>query len=118
MSKKDEIKNALVPTTTMHVVGTKVPKDLYYRTNCKLVARFTLSMPDGMLISVPIYEGESVINKLNTQIDHWYKITKEKPELFDHFITDEKCPCCGQKLSAHISNGNRFLWCPKYPKCK
>ena len=79
----------LIPKATAHVVGTKYPKDYCYRKNKPLISRFTLCMPDGLLISVPIYEGESTKEKLDSFVDNWYKVTKADPEMFEHFSIKE-----------------------------
>lgn len=107
----------LTPKQTAHVVGTKYPKDFYYRKNKPLVSRFTLCMPDGFLISVPIYEGESASNKIKTFVDNWYKVTKEDPEKFDHFIINDKCPKCGGELHAKILEKGCAIWCTNHPNC-
>ena len=117
MAKNNKGSNLLVPYDIAHCVGTKFPKDYYYRCHKNLIARLTLCMPDGTLISVPIYEGEKLKNKIHTQIEHWYKVTKQNPELFDHIQTDIPCPCCQTPLMSHVSNKTRFLWCPNYPSC-
>lgn len=66
----------LAPKQTAHVVDTKYRKD-YYRKNKPLVSKFTLCMPNGFLIRVPIYEGESIKDKIKSFVDNWYKVTKE-----------------------------------------
>ena len=35
------------PKVVARVTGQRYPEDIYYRTYKKLIARFTLSMPDG-----------------------------------------------------------------------
>ena len=65
---KKKLEELIAPVEVAHVTGQRFPKDLYYRMNSKLVARFTLCMPDNMLISVPIYEGESSKDKINSFI--------------------------------------------------
>ena len=107
----------LTPKVVAHVTGQRYPKDIYCRTHKKLIARFTLSMPDGFLISVPIYEGESDKEKLNSFIDNWYKVTKEDPEKFDHFVLGDKCPKCGGELHAKILEKGCAIWCVNHPDC-
>lgn len=106
----------LTPKVTARVVGTKYPKD-YYQKNKLLVSRFTLSMPDGFLLSVPIYEGESIKNKIKSFVDNWYKVTKEDPKKFDHFIIKDKCPNCGGELHAKILEKGCAIWCINHPSC-
>ena len=100
----------LTPKQTAHVVGTKYPKDFYYRKNKPLVSRFTLCMPDGFLI-------RSARNKIKTFVDNWYKVTKEDPEKFDHFIINDKCPKCGGELHAKILEKGCAIWCTNHPNC-
>lgn len=99
------------PKVVAHVTGQRYPKDIYYRMHKKLVARFTLSMPDGFLISVPIYEGESDKEKLNSFIDNWYKVTNEDPKKFDHFDIKDKCPKCGGPMRCKIVGNQAMIWC-------
>ena len=83
----------------------------------KLIARFTLSMPDGMLFSVPVYEGESFKEKIKSYVDNWYKNTVAKPEKFDHFIIQDRCPKCGGEMHAKILNNGCAVWCVNHPDC-
>lgn len=107
----------LTSKQTVNVVGTKYPKDFHCRKNKSLVSRFTLCMPDGFLISVPIYEGDSVKAKIKSFVDNWYKVTKEDPKKFDHFIIIDKCPKCGGELHAKIYNNQCLIWCINHPNC-
>lgn len=107
----------LTPKVTVHVVGTKIPKDLHFRKNKPLISKFNLSMPDGFVISVPIYEGESEKAKIKSYVDYWYKVTKEDPKKFDHFIIKDKCPKCGEELHARIFNKKCLIWCVNHPNC-
>ena len=77
----------------------------------KVITRFTLCMPDGFLISVPIYEGESDKEKLNAHIDNWYKVTNENPKEFGHFDIKDKCPKCGGTMRCKIVNNRAMIWC-------
>lgn len=77
----------------------------------KIKARFTLTMPDGFMISIPIYEGESDKEKLNAFIDHWYKVTNEDPKKFDHFDIKDRCPNCGGSMRCKIVKNNALIWC-------
>lgn len=105
------------PKQTANVVGTKYPKDFYYQKNKPLVPRFTLCMPNGFLISVPIYEGESAKAKIKSFVDNWYKVTKEDPKKFDHFIIKDRCPKCGGEMHAKIHNNQCLIWCINHPNC-
>ena len=60
--------------------------------NKKLECRFTLCMPDGFLLSVPVYEGESAKEKIDSCIKSWYERSNNNPKLFGHVILEEKCP--------------------------
>ena len=77
----------------------------------KVITRFTLCMPDGFLISVPIYEGESDKEKLNAHIDNWYKVTNENPGEFGHFDIKDKCPNCGGAMRCKIVHNQAMIWC-------
>ena len=83
----------------------------YKKENKKLIARFTLSMPDGLLMSVPIYEGESDKEKINAHIDNWYKVTNENPKDFDHLDIEEKCPKCGGTMRCKVVDKQAMIWC-------
>ena len=114
---KKKLEELIAPVEVAHVTGQRFPKDLYYRMNSKLVARFTLCMPDNMLISVPIYEGESSKDKINSFIDNWYRVTKADPEKFDHFAIKERCPKCGGELRTKILEKGCAIWCINHPDC-
>lgn len=117
MSKANELKKLIIPKDVARVTGQRFPKDLYYKSNCKQIGRFTLCMPDGMLISVPIYEGESVKEKLNGYIDNWYKVTKSNPKQFEHIILKNKCPICGGELRGKQLPNGLAIWCINHPDC-
>ena len=83
----------------------------------KVVARFTLALPDGSHISLPLFEGESLKEKAHTQLEHWYKVTKEDLKTFGHFHIKDKCPNCGGEMMAKLINNGCAIWCTNYPKC-
>ena len=85
--------------------------------NRKLIGRFTLSMPDGMLFSVPVYDGESYREVIKFYIDSWYKNTMCNPEKFDHFVIKDRCPKCGGVMHAKLLKGGCAIWCINYPNC-
>ena len=116
MNNKEK-ERELTPKQTTHVVNPKFAKDLHHQRNRPLVSRFTLCMPNGFLISVPIYEGESFKAKIKSFVDNWYKATKEDPKKFDHFIINDKCPKCGGEMHAKIHNNQCFIWCVNHPNC-
>lgn len=106
----------LTPKSIAHVTGQKYPKDIYYRKNCKLLVSFTLSMPDGFLLTVSLYEGESAREKINSFIDNWYKITSREPIKFDHFDIKDKCPKCGGPMRCKLVDNHAMIWC-LYRRC-
>ena len=77
----------------------------------KITARFTLSMPDGFLITVPIYEGESDKEKLDSFIENWCKVTNQNPEKFGHFDIKDKCPKCSGSMRCKIVHNQAMIWC-------
>ena len=105
------------PYTNLPVVGTKVPIDVHYRKKHLPSIRVTLCMPDGMVMSVPVFEGENIENKIKKFVDNWYKVTKEDPKLFDHFLIKQKCPNCGGELWAKILKKGCAIWCINHPHC-
>jgi hypothetical protein len=107
----------LTPKVVAHCTGQRFPKDIYYRNNKKLIVRLNLSMPDGFLISVPIYESEPVEAKIKSYVDNWYIVTKRDPEKFEHFVIKDKCPKCGGELRAKIDKKKCFIWCINHPNC-
>ena len=109
--------DAITPVTNAHVVGTRFPKDFYYRKHRLPFVRFTLCMPDGMICSIQVFEGENADNKIRTFIDNWYEVTKRDPELFDHFKIKDKCPVCGGEMMCHILERGDMVWCLNYPNC-
>ena len=115
--EKKELEDLITPVDVAHVTGQRFPKDLYYRKHSKLVTRFTLCMPDSMIISVPIYEGEPVKEKLDSFVDNWYRVTKADSEKFDHFVIKERCPKCGGELHAKILEKGCAIWCINHPDC-
>ncbi len=118
MEYKDK-KLLLTPMNKAHVTGQPYPKDLYYRKRCNGVPdiRFTLCMPDGMVCSIPVFKGESIDKKIKEFVDNWYKVTRENPEKFDHFVIKERCPICGGELIAKIHSSGCSIWCTNYPQC-
>lgn len=110
-------KKMITPMNTAHVVGTKYPIDFNYRKRRIPSIRFTLCMPDGMIISIPVFENEDIDNKIKKFVDNWYKATKENPDLFDHFKIDDKCPICGGTMMCHILERGSRIWCLNYPQC-
>ena len=110
--------DALTPCTNVPVVGTRIPKDFYYRKHRLPFTRYTLCMPDGMICSIQVFEGENADNKIRQFIDNWYKVTKNDPELFDHFKIEEKCPICGGDMMCHINRDGSCIWCLNYPSCE
>ena len=109
----------LTPKVTAHCTGQKYPKDIYYRQKYhdKPKYRITLCMPDGFLLSFPIFEGEDANTKIKEYIDNWYKVTKPNPDLYDHFVIKERCPRCGGELRAKMHQDNVSIWCTNYPDC-
>ena len=107
----------LTPCTNVPVVGTRIPKDFYYRKHRFPFTRYTLCMPDGMICSIQVFEGEKADNKIRTFVDNWYKMTKRNPELFDHFKIEDKCPVCGGDMMCHIVEDGSCIWCLNYPSC-
>ena len=77
----------------------------------KIIERYTLCIPDGFLISVPIYEGESSREKINSFVEHWYKVTNENPSKFDHFNIKDKCPKCGGPMRCKVDGNCAMVWC-------
>ena len=109
----------LTPKLQLHVTGQLIPKDIHYRIKFKdrPKYRFTLCMPDGMICSVPVFEGEDPDKKMKAFIENWYKVTKREPELFDHFKIEDKCPVCGGDMMCHILERGDMVWCLNYPIC-
>ena len=122
MSMKKEYsskqKQVVTAVDTAHVVGTKYPKDFYYRKQYLPFVRYTLCMPDGMICSVQVFEGEDSNAKLRSFVDNWYKVTKQNPEIFDHFKINDKCPICGGDMMCHILDKGCRIWCLNYPDCE
>ena len=113
----DKQKQAITPFRNAPVVGTRFPKDYHYRKKRLPFTRITLCMPDGMLCSIQIFEGENGDNKIRSFIDNWYTVTKREPELFDHFKIEDKCPICGGDMMCHILKRGDMVWCLNYPNC-
>lgn len=111
-----EKEREITPKEVAHVTGTRFPKDIYFRTNKELIAKYPFIMPDGFLISIPIYEGESVQGKLNSYIVNWYKVANKHFEKFDHFNIKSKCPRCGGPMRCRIVDNQAMIWCLDY-KC-
>ena len=109
----------LTPKLQLHVTGQLIPKDIHYRIKFKdrPKYRFTLCMPDGMICSVSVFEGEDAEKKMKDFIDNWYKVTKDKPDVFEHFTIKERCPKCGGELRAKIHQDCCSIWCVNYPYC-
>lgn len=42
--------------------------------------KLTVCMPDGFVITVPIYKEETGEGKANSIVDNWYKLTKDNPK--------------------------------------
>ena len=81
-----------------------------WRENMKYHVLF--SMPNGSQIGLWIKKDETFKEASNKFFDNWYKVTKEKPELFGHIILDEKCPKCGERLHAKKYEDATYKWCP------
>ena len=109
----------LTPKSQVPVTGQLIPKDIHYRIKFKdrPKYRFSLCMPDGMICSISVFEGEDPDKKIKEFIDNWYKVTKENPMLFDHFLIKQKCPNCGGELWAKILEKGCAIWCINYPHC-
>ena len=109
----------LTPKLQLHVTGQLIPKDIHYRIKFKdrPKYRFTLCMPDGMICSVSVLEGEDPDKKMKDFINNWYKVTKDKPDVFEHFTIKERCPKCGGELRAKIHQDCCSIWCVNYPNC-
>ena len=112
-----EQEEKIKPYTNLPVVGTKVPIDVHYRKKHLPSIRVTLCMPDGMVMSVPVFKGEEMENKIKKFIENWFKVTKENPETFDHFIIKQKCPKCGGELRSKILAKGCAIWCTNHPNC-
>ena len=113
--KYDEKAWTFTPKVVAHCTGQRFPKDINHRSQ-RLLAKFTLCMPDGFLVSVPIFEGEETKKKLNSYIEHWYEVTNKDPEKFDHFDIKDLCPKCGGSMRCRIVNNCAMIWCID-PKC-
>ena len=113
----DEQLKKITPTRTAPVVGTKYPKDFYYRKQRLPFTRFTLCMPDGMICSIQVFEGEDSKTKIKEFVDNWFKVANTNPEQFDHFSIKEKCPKCGGVLRAKILAKGCAIWCTNHPDC-
>ena len=74
-------------------------------------------MPDGMLFSIPVYEGESHREVIKFYVDSWCKNTICNPEKFDHFVIKDRCPKCGGELRGCDSYGYSYIWCTNHPDC-
>lgn len=106
----------ITPKEVAHVTGTRFPKDYYFRAKKQLIDKCSLVMPDGFLIFIPLYEGESIQEKLNSYKENWYKVTNEHFEEFDHFNIRNKCPRCGGPMRCRIVGNQAMIWCLDY-KC-
>ena len=110
-------KQAITPSKNAPIVGTKYPKDFYYRKQHLPFTRYTLCMPDGMICSIQVFEGEDADSKIHAFIDNWYEVTKRDPETFNHFVIKEKCPICGSELRAKVLQKGCAMWCINHPEC-
>lgn len=117
--KDNDKKWLLTPKLQLHVTGQLIPKDIHYRIKYKdrPKYRFSLCMPDGMICSISVFEGEDPDKKMKEFIENWYKVTKDKPNVFEHFTIKEKCPRCGGELRAKIHKDCCSIWCVNYPNC-
>ena len=79
--------------------------------NKKLECRFTLCMPDGFLLSVSVYEGESAKEKIKSFTEHWYEVANKDPKTYDHFDIKDKCPKCGGPMRCKLDNDYAMIWC-------
>ena len=82
-----------------------------------LIESFTLCMPDGFIISLPIYKGESFDEKISSFMEHWYKVTNENPSKFNHFDIKDKCPKCGGPMRCKLNGNYAMVWCIDH-KCR
>ena len=114
--KKHDKQDVITPVESSHSDGTKFSKD-NYQTRPKLKCRYTLCMPDGMLFSVPIYEGENDKSRLGAFIHNWYKVTTKDPKKFGHIVLKKKCPKCGGELHAKDLDHGRAIWCVNHTRC-
>ena len=73
--------------------------------------KFTVCMPDGFVITVPIYKEESGKGKVNSIVNNWYKLTKDNPKKFNHFDIKDKCPKCGGPMRCKILSNSAAIWC-------
>lgn len=105
------------PLTNFPVMGTKVPTDVHCRKKHLPSIRITLCMPDGMIMSISVFEEECIDNEINKFVDNWFKVTREDPELFHHFLTKQRCPNCGGELWAKILRRGCAIWCINHPHC-
>ena len=83
-----------------------------------VVLYVTITLPNGLLLRLPVNEGEDVKKKIEHVIDNWISNTKDDPKKYDNFVLKEdRCPKCGGALHAHIMNDYCFIWCINYPEC-
>ena len=112
-----EQEEKITPYTNLPVVGTKVPIDVHYRKKRLPLIRVTLCMPDEMIMSIPVFEGEDMENKIKKFVGNWFKVTKDDPSAFNHFVTNQKCPKCGGELRSKILQKGCAIWCTNHPSC-
>ncbi len=68
-------------------------------------------MPNGTSVCIPVYEGESVKEKLNNHLKYWYEYTNKDPKKFGFFDIKDKCPSCGGTLRCSIHHNEAYIWC-------
>ena len=83
----------------------------------KIILSISAIMPDGNCLRLVVYEGENPEEMIKNFKENWYKITKEDPKKFDHFIIKDKCPKCGGEMHAKIDKKKCFIWCINHPNC-
>lgn len=76
-----------------------------------MAGRVLLTMPDGMMMCIWIPKGKGISECVHPFIDHWFKVTCEKPEKCGHIVLEDKCPKCGKPMHAN-KRKPQWRWCP------
>ena len=84
----------------------------------KSIKRITIALPDGEIIGAPVAPGLDASEVIERITSNWYRVSKEKPHLFDHVDSENICPRCGTRLRARHYKSDIFEWCPNYPECE
>ena len=86
-------------------------QDIFFSENSKLVARYTLVMPDGFFLCVPVNEGESAKEEINKYVIRWYELRNKDPKKYEHFDIHDKCPKCGGPMRCKLVDHDARVWC-------